>query len=182
MNESQRKILVIACFAFSPILLLIGLVEESALVGIILPIALVFAGFYFKKSTVTYAINRQITYEEYANAVLPRIAKAVAVGFVDAILPELQKNEDKNNITEEELKNFIVDNFHVDVIKKEFIEMMRTNYTNDEFQFLANHVLSDIGLTLFEKSQKLTKQYEQLLANETSRVAELVDVKFNLYD
>ena len=180
MNESQRKILVIACFVFSPILLLIGLVEESALVGIILPIALVFAGFYFNKSNVAYAVNRQITYEEYANVVLPKIVKAVAIGFVDAIFPELQKHEDKKHITEKELKIFILDNFKIDVTKNEFIEIMRKNYTNDEFQFLANHVLSDMGLQIYEKSQKLTKEFEKLLTSETTRVADLVDAKFNL--
>lgn len=97
-------------------------------------------------------------------------------------MPDIQKHKDKKHITYEELTNFIVNNFNIDSAKKEFIEMMRTNYTNDEFQFLANHVLSDIGLRLFEKSQKNYKQYEKLLSSEATRVAELVDANFNLYD
>lgn len=58
--------------------------------------------------------------------------------------------------------------------------MMRKGYTNDEFQFLANHVLSDMGLKLFEKSLTVTKDCETLLKDEANRVAELVDSKFDL--
>lgn len=180
MNTAQRKVLVIACFVFSPIFMLIGLVQESAFVGLLLPIASVFAGFYFKNSNVSYASNRQVTYEEYANAVLPAVVKAIAVGFVEAMMPELRKHDETKNVTEHELKAFIVNNFNIDSIKHEFIEMMRKNYTNNEFQFLANHVLSDMGLKLFEKSLTVSKEYEVLLKEETNRVAELVDAKFDL--
>ena len=180
MNSAQRKILVIACFIFSPILMLIGLVQESAFVALLLPIAFVFAGFYFKNSNVSFGVTRHVTYEEYANEVLPAIVKAIAVGFVEAMMPELRKHEETKNVTENELKKFIIDNFRTETIKYEFIEMMRKGYTNDEFQFLANHVLSDMGLKLFEKSLTVTKDCETLLKDEANRVAELVDSKFDL--
>jgi hypothetical protein len=180
VNSAQRKILVIACFVFSPIIFLIGVESGSTFVALILPIASIFAGFYYKNSNVTYGFTRQVTYEEYANAVLPTVVKAIAVGFVEAMMPELGKHEETKNVTENDLKEFILRNFNTQVIKYEFIEMMRKNYTNDEFQFLANHVLSDMGLKLFEKSLNVSKEYELLLRDETNRVAELVDAKFDL--
>ena len=182
MNNSQKKIVVIACFVFSPIFVIIGLFGESAFVGLILPIASIFAGFYFWNSNVNYVHNRQITYEEYANAILPKIVKNVAIGFVEAIITELQKDDSTKHISEDELKQFIISNFSTLLVKNDFIEIIRKNYTNDEFQFMANNALSDMGMKLQDKSHLLTKEFENLLKPEMTRVCDLVEEKYNLYE
>ena len=182
MNNSQRKILIFSSFVFSPILFLIGVEKESAFVAIILPIASIFAGLFFKRSNITDSSHRQISYDEYASVILPFTAKGVAVGFADTLLTELKKNELKPNFSEKDLRNFIIDNFNIEVVRSEFVEIMRKNYTNDEFQFLAKNALSPIGLKIVQKSQLLHKEMNELLMPEISRVAELADEKFDLYD
>ena len=182
MNNSQRKILIVAFFVFSPILFLIGVEKENAFVAIILPIASIFAGLFFKKSNVIDSNNKQITYDEYASIILPLTVKGVAIGFVDTILTELKNNETTTNFSEKEMKDFVYSNFNIEAVKNDFIELIRKNYTNEEFQFIAKNALSPIGLKIFEKSQLLHKDMERVLKSEISRVAQLVDEKFDFFD
>ena len=182
MNNSQRKILIVAFFVFSPILFLIGVEKESAFVAIILPIASIFAGLFFKRGNVIDSSHKQISYNEYANVILPFTAKGVAVGFVDALLTELKQNESIPSFSEKDLKNFVIDNFDIEAVRSEFVEIMRKNYTNDEFQFLAKNSLSPVGLSIVEKSQLLHKEMNELLMPEIRRVAKLAEEKFDLYD
>lgn len=182
MNNSQRKILIVAFFVFSPILFLIGVEKESAFVSIVLPIASIFAGLFFKKGTVIDTNHKQITYDEYASAILPFTAKGVAFSFVDTVLTELKKSESTVNFSDKEMRDFVVSNFDIEAVRYDFIEIIRKNYTNEEFQFLARNALSPLGLKIFEKSQLLHKDLEKVLMPEISRVATLAEEKFDLYD
>jgi len=180
MNNSQKKIVVIACFVFSPIFVIIGLFEESAFVGLILPIASIFAGLFFKNSN--RSINKEITYDEYFSIVFPLILKEMANGVVDAVSEELKKYEETEHITDDELRRLITNNFNIDAIKYDYIEMLRKTYTYEEFQYLANHVLSPLGLKVAEKSAIATKEIMKILKPEIDRVCQLIDEKFDLYD
>jgi hypothetical protein len=181
MNNSQRKILIVAFFVFSPILFLIGLEKESAFVAIILPIASIFAGLFFKKSNAIDTNNKQITYDEYASAILPLTAKGIAFSFVDSVLTELKKDGSIITFSEKEMGDFILSNFDIEAVRYEFTEIIRKNYTNEEFQYLAKNALSPLGLKIVEKSHLFHKDFEKLLMPEISRVVELAGEKFDLY-
>jgi hypothetical protein len=180
MNNSQKKIVVIACFVFSPIFMIIGLFGESAFVGLILPIASIFAGLFFKNSNTN--IKKEITYEEYFSIMFPLILKEIANGAVDAVSEELKKQENTKHITEDELRKFITNNFDADSIKFDYIDMLRKTYTYEEFQYVANHVLTPLGLKIAEKSSVAMKEMMKILKPELDRVCQLIDEKFDLYD
>lgn len=182
MNRAQRKILVIACFIFSPVFLVAGLVLENTLIFLIFPIASIFAGFYLMNQSDNDLKNKHVTYEEYANVILPITVNAIAIGFVDALVADYKKQGLDLPLAANELKQFFVERFDIEKIKFNFIELMRKSYTYDEFQFLANHSLSPLGLKIYEKSQLLYKDAESVLMPEISRVAELANDKFQLFD
>ena len=180
MNSAQRKILVIACFVFCPVTFFIGAVQESIVIGLIVPIALIFAGLFFKNANTN--IQKEITYDEYFSIVFPLILNEMANGAVDAVSEELKKLEETKHITDYELRKLITNNFNADSIKYDYIEMLRKTYTYEEFQYFANHVLTPLGLKVAEKSAIATKEMMKILKPELDRVCQLIDEKFDLYD
>jgi len=180
MNSAQRKILVVACFVFCPITFIVGVVHESIVISLIVPIALIFAGLFFKNSNTNR--NKEITYEEYFSMVFPQILKDMANGVVDAVSKELKKHEETEHITDDELRKLITSNFNVDAIKYDYIEMLRKTYTYEEFQYVANNALSPLGLKVLEKSASATKEIMKILKPELDRVGVLIDEKLDLFD
>jgi hypothetical protein len=182
MNGSQRKILAIACFVFSPLFMLLGLVQDNSFVLVIVPIASIFAGLFFAKSDVQNIKNRLITYDEYANKILPITLKYIANGVAEELIKELRERDNEVKASEIEIQKIIVGSLNIDAVRSEFIEVLRKSYTNDEFQYLANYALSPTGLKIMEKSQKTSNEIKEVLMPELMRVTELLDEKYNLSD
>jgi hypothetical protein len=175
MNISQRKILVVGLFVFSPILFLVGVMKENVFVALILPFVSIFAALFFRSGSLGY---KQITYEQYADVLCPRIVNSL----LDATAKETDNYFAKRNAPTEggikDVREFYFDKFDIDTFKNQFIEVMKKNYTHEEFQYLATYNLSEIGLRIFDKSEIPQNELREILSLHITKVYDLMDEKF----
>ena len=172
MNNAQRKVLIAACFVFSPVFILIGIIQVSALTGVIIPIAFIFAGFYIKNSQPKVSTFTNKTYEAYADKFLPIFKQT----FIASMEDEIKEGEP----TKQEIKlfqEFMLSNFDTDSIKQEYIDFIKRTYTIEELNFMWSNISSEIGVSVVMKSNRFSKELEEIIKPEITRVIDLMDEK-----
>jgi hypothetical protein len=181
MNNAQRKVLLTACFVFSPIFVFIGMVHESLLIGLVLPIALVFSALYVKHSQPKLNSAPHTSYEEYTDKLLPLIIENIAKGFDDAIQETIKDGDSELlSVAKNEVKEFVISNFNLSSFKKDYVKLLKRTYTQEELNFTYANISSDIGLSVLTKSMNIVGDVQGLMSPELSRVSELLAEKYDI--